>query len=257
IGYVESDLKFKSESPTQGTYVENSVAKIVLKAGSNFEQALEGLEDYERIWVIYQFHKNDNWKPKVNVPRLESEKKGVFATRSPYRPNSIGISCVKLLAIKGRELEIAESDILDSSPILDIKPYINYSDSFLTKQPDWLEKAEEEEFQIFIPEYMQKKIQYLEKVGKLNLRQFIDTQLRFAPLNKDRKRIEILEDTEAGIKAKIGFRTWRLEYNIDQENLKVFMLNLYSAYRKEELKEGEEDPYGDKSIHRKFNKKFG
>ena len=256
IGVVKSDLKFKSESPTQGTYVENSEAKIVLNSGSNLEQALDGLQDYERVWVIYQFHKNENWKPMVNVPRLENEKKGVFATRSPYRPNSIGMTCVKLVGVNGREITIAESDMLDDSPVLDIKPYINYSDSFLTKQPDWLDKAEEDEYQIFIPEYLQKKIQYLEKSAKLNLRQFIDTQLRFKPLNQDRKRIEILDDSESGTKAKISFRTWRFEYNVDRESLKVFMLNLYSGYRKEELKEGEEDPYGDKNIHRKFNKKF-
>jgi len=129
IGIVKSGAVGRYETPHQGILAGNSVSIIELNKNNNFEQALTDLIGFERIWVIYNFHLNTSWKPMVSPPRL-LKKIGVFATRSPHRPNHIGMSCVKLEKIEGLKIYISESDILDGSPVLDIKPYLPYADSF-------------------------------------------------------------------------------------------------------------------------------
>lgn len=255
IGYIKSDLQFKQDSPTQGTRVESSVHCIELDPGFDFEQCLDGLAEFERLWVIYEFHKNGHWKTKVNVPRKE-EKLGVFATRSPYRPNPIGMTCVKLVKIDGRKLYVEESDLIDGSPVLDLKPYIDYSDSFETSYPDWLELAEENLFKITLPEYILKRFEFLKKKGKLNVSQFVKSQLEFEPLNEKKKRVEVLENREDDtVAARIAYRTWRIDFEVNLQTKKLFVTAMNSAYSKEELLD-KEDPYGDKDLHRRFLKNF-
>lgn len=111
--------------------------QIILNPGSNYEQALEDLEGFSRIWVIFLFHRNSSWKPKVLTPRGGS-KRGVFSTRSPHRPNPIGLSCVELLKIEGRSLYVNNNDLLDGTPILDIKPYLPYADAFPDSLTGWI-----------------------------------------------------------------------------------------------------------------------
>ena len=130
IGFLQSELKKRYETPRQGVLAKGSKAIIHLNPKNNFEQAVKDLDGFDRLWIIYQFHLNKNWKPLVTPPRHTRNKVGVFASRAPYRPNQIGLSCVKLDKVDGLKIYISESDILDDSPVLDIKPYLPYSDSF-------------------------------------------------------------------------------------------------------------------------------
>lgn len=113
--------------------------RVVLEPGHNFEQALEDLDGFSKIWLIYWFDRNENWKPKVLPPRGPAVKRGVFATRSPHRPNPIGLSLVDLIEIKGRTLYLGNVDLLDKTPILDIKPYLPYAEAFPEAKAGWLE----------------------------------------------------------------------------------------------------------------------
>ena len=122
-------------------------ACIEFLPGNNFEQALDDIEGMERLWLIYLFHRNQGWKPKVMPPRGD-KKRGLFATRSPHRPNSIGMSCVRLESREGRKLWVSEYDLLDRTPILDVKPYLPYADSFPDAKTGWLEGLEDDEFEI-------------------------------------------------------------------------------------------------------------
>ena len=115
---------------------------IELRPSQHYEMALQDLEGFERIWIIYQFHQNKNWKPLILPPRGTDTKKGVFATRAPYRPNPIGLSCVRLLQISDLKIKIAGADFLDQTPILDIKPYIPEVDSFPESKVGWLTNVE-------------------------------------------------------------------------------------------------------------------
>ncbi|HKI60273.1 MAG TPA: tRNA (N6-threonylcarbamoyladenosine(37)-N6)-methyltransferase TrmO, partial [Mariprofundaceae bacterium] len=94
------------------------------------------------IWVIYWMHLNQGWNPLVIPPRGPKTKRGVLATRAPHRPNSIGLSVVRLLKVEGRELTIAAHDMLDGTPVLDIKPYLPYADALPEATHGWLDEVE-------------------------------------------------------------------------------------------------------------------
>src|SRR6185437_11868823 len=90
---------------------------------------ISGLAGFERIWLLFVFHRSEGWKPLVRPPR-GGGKRGVLATRSPHRPNAIGLSAVELVAVEERALRVRGVDLLDGTPILDIKPYVPYADAF-------------------------------------------------------------------------------------------------------------------------------
>ncbi|MDX8382248.1 MAG: tRNA (N6-threonylcarbamoyladenosine(37)-N6)-methyltransferase TrmO [Ghiorsea sp.] len=141
IGVVCSPYKERFATPRQPAYaVEDKPASITLAAGHNFEQALQDLESFSHIWVIYWMHLNQGWNPLVKPPRDRDNKHGVFATRAPHRPNSIGLSVVPLLSIQGRKLNISNHDMLDGTPVLDIKPYIPESDIMPNANAGWIDK---------------------------------------------------------------------------------------------------------------------
>ena len=125
-------------------------ARIVFEPEYRVAEAVRGLEEFDYIWLIWQFHlaERDEWSPTVRPPRLGGNKRlGVFATRSPFRPNAIGLSSVRLLRIEqGPVLVVSGADLVDGTPIFDIKPYIAYADShpdvrcgFASKAPSRLE----------------------------------------------------------------------------------------------------------------------
>src|ERR1043166_9494910 len=114
IGVIRTPFKEKYAAPRQpGT--ENIIAagKAILNRGLNFEQALDDLGGFEKIWLIYWFDRNSNWKPKVLPPRGSESKRGVFSTRSPHRPNPLGLSLVSLRGISGRNVYFEGADMLD------------------------------------------------------------------------------------------------------------------------------------------------
>lgn len=136
IGYVESPYKEKFAIPRQPGLVPSAKGKIVLEPPYNQSALVKGIEQFSHLWVIFNFHatQQQGWKPLVRPPRLGGNKKiGVLATRSTFRPNPIGMSAVKLDDVTHKnstvELHISSFDLLDKTPILDIKPYIHYSDS--------------------------------------------------------------------------------------------------------------------------------
>ena len=140
IAHIRSDFPTKFGIPRQSGLVEDLTAQIVFTPEYRVPEAVRGLEDFSHIWLIWQFSKavREDWSPTVRPPRLGGNTRmGVFATRSPFRPNAIGLSCVKLLSVEpstpeGPVLTVAGADLMDGTPIFDIKPYISYADC----QPD-------------------------------------------------------------------------------------------------------------------------
>lgn len=136
IAHIESDFSTKFGIPRQAGIVEELVATVVFEPEYRVADALRGLEDFSHIWLIWQFSQavREDWSPTVRPPRLGGNTRlGVFATRSPFRPNALGLSCVKLVSIeqtadKGTVLKVAGADLMDGTPIFDIKPYIPYAD---------------------------------------------------------------------------------------------------------------------------------
>lgn len=137
VARIHNDFKEKFGIPRQSGIASEFVSVIVFEPEYRVREALRGLEGFSHLWLIWNFSKaeRDTWSPTVRPPRLGGNKRmGVFATRSPFRPNPIGLSSVKLLEIKetaedGTVLLVSGADLLDGTPIFDIKPYLAYTDS--------------------------------------------------------------------------------------------------------------------------------
>lgn len=136
IAVMRSDFPTKFGIPRQSGLVKSLRSTIVFEPEYRNPDALRGLEDFSHIWLIWQFSEavRTEWTPTVRPPRLGGNTRmGVFATRSPFRPNSLGLSCVKIIGIEqtaenGTVIHVAGADLMDSTPIFDIKPYIPYGD---------------------------------------------------------------------------------------------------------------------------------
>ncbi len=137
IAHIETDYNEKFGIPRQSGLNNAVVGRIVFEKEYRVTEAFRGLEDFSHIWILWQFSEavRDNWSPTVRPPLLGGNKRmGVFSTRSPFRPNNIGLSAVKLLRIEytkneGPVLIVAGADLMNGTPIYDIKPYLPYADS--------------------------------------------------------------------------------------------------------------------------------
>ena len=137
IAHIQSDFKEKFGIPRQSGISDTLISRIVFTKEYRNDESLRGLDGYSHIWVIWQVSESmrDSWSPTVRPPRLGGNKRmGVFATRSPFRPNPLGLSSLKLVGIEdtredGKVLLVAGADMLDGTPIYDIKPYLAFTDS--------------------------------------------------------------------------------------------------------------------------------
>ena len=137
IARMRSDFSTKFGIPRQSGLVEELRSTIVFEPEYRNADALRGIEDFSHLWIIWQFSEavRTEWSPTVRPPRLGGNTRmGVFATRSPFRPNNLGLSCVRLIGVEhaadnGTVLHVAGADLMDGTPIFDIKPYIPYADA--------------------------------------------------------------------------------------------------------------------------------
>lgn len=145
IGYLRTTQCVKFQAGHQPVAADTSESVVELEKGRDFEQALKDLEGFERVWLIWWFHRNPNWRPQVIPPRGPQRRRGVFATRSPHRPNAVGMTPVQLLGVSGLTLRIGPCDLVDGTPILDIKPYVPAYDSFPGSAAGWIDEVDREE----------------------------------------------------------------------------------------------------------------
>lgn len=141
IGVIRSPHLAPEGTPIQPTYAEYCKGQVVVDPA--FEEALADLDGFERIWLVYWFDRAGPYKPRV-VPYRDTHEHGLFATRSPCRPNPIGMSVVRLLGRKGNVLRIGGIDILDGTPLLDIKPYVPEFDAHPSSKAGWLDERRED-----------------------------------------------------------------------------------------------------------------
>ncbi len=136
IAYIRTDFKEKFGIPRQSGRAPSLTAEIVFLPAFRAEEALRGIEGFSHLWLLFDFSlaHREEWSPTVRPPRLGgNERVGVFASRSPFRPNPVGLSCVRLLGVEKRKEEgcvllVAGADLLDDTPIFDIKPYLPFAD---------------------------------------------------------------------------------------------------------------------------------
>lgn len=138
---MRSPFRELAEAPRQPRAAEGVRGRIELVSGLGLEDAVEDLVGWDYVWILFWFDRAIGWKPKVQPPRSE-RKRGVLATRAPHRPNPIGMSAVKLLSVSGLVLEVEDLDLVDGTPVIDLKPYVPWTDAIPSAKTGWLEPPE-------------------------------------------------------------------------------------------------------------------
>ncbi len=242
IGVISTRFGRKYDAPRQPLQNEETLhhqqdrskqACVRLFPQCNYEQALADVQGFERVWLLYIFHENlsngvAQWKPKVLPPRGRV-KRGVFATRAPYRPNPLGMSVVEVLDVQGLVLRVGNCDLLDGTPIVDIKPYIPQYDSFPASRTGWLEElAAEQQFTLDIaPEVLPMLASALCEHPKME--DTLRRVLQHDPFPHPYRRIRVL--VAGGEEYEYAYQTWRVRYRIDTERRCVFVESLYNAVK--------------------------
>ena len=166
IAHIRSDFTTKFGIPRQSGLVEELEARVVFEPEYRSPDALRGLEGFSHLWLIWEFSqaRRESWSPTVRPPRLGGNQRlGVFATRSPFRPNPIGLSCVRLTGIdlhtpQGPVIRVAGADLMDGTPIYDIKPYLPYADCKPEAAGGFASAPKEATLTVHIPEEFVEKI---------------------------------------------------------------------------------------------------
>lgn len=166
IARMKSDFPTKFGIPRQSGLVEELHSTIIFEPEFRNPDALRGIEEFSHIWLIWQFSEavRQEWSPTVRPPRLGGNTRmGVFATRSPFRPNNLGLSSVKLLGVEhtkefGTVLHVAGADLMDGTPIFDIKPYIPYGDSHPDATGGFTDQAKDFILEVQFPDHLLNKI---------------------------------------------------------------------------------------------------
>jgi tRNA-Thr(GGU) m(6)t(6)A37 methyltransferase TsaA len=253
IGYVRTELATKVEAARQPRAGGGAVGRIELLPARNFEHALSNLAEWQYIWVLFWFDRNEGWRPKVLPPRSRSGRKGVFATRSPHRPNPLGLSAVRLERIDGLTLHVNDVDMLDGTPVLDIKPYVAYTDAIAEAGDGWLTSGDAPrdpiaEFEVVWDAVAAEQAAWVEAQTGLPLRARATATLALGPEPHPYRRIR----REPG-----GFtlcvKEWRLRFGVDGRQVRVTAVE--SGVRKSELARLDEVSAA-LTLHRAFCKQW-
>ncbi len=177
IAHIRSPFPEKFGVPRQSGLVDSLLSQIVFEEEYRNADAVRGLDGFSHIWLIWQFSRavREGWSPTVRPPRLGgNERMGVFATRSPFRPNEIGLSSVKLERIEidpklGPVLHVSGADLMDGTPIFDIKPYLPYCDSHPDAMGGWTNEADNRLLQVDFPAELLEKVPTTQRDGLIGV----------------------------------------------------------------------------------------
>ncbi len=224
IGVIRTPYHSKYAAPRQpGTSTLRTEGVITLNPGSNFEQALKDLKGFGYIWILFWFHENKNWKPLVLPPVSDRIKRGVFATRSPHRPNPIGLSLCKLLEVKGRTIRIENPDMLDGTPILDIKPYLPHAESHPRAKSGWIQGAHERrsgQYRVSFDPTVAKSLSLLPELTRDELDAYVKGTLSRDPFPHAYRRIKLLDDGSL----MIAVKRWRFTYTVSRRLVRIMRM---------------------------------
>ena len=184
IGFLKSAYREKFGVPRQSGLVKEVYSELKLRPDLQPEIALQGLEGYSHIWLQFVFHLNTQarYHAKIHPPRLNGKSVGVFSTRSPHRPNPIGLSVVELVEIKNDILILAGADLVDGTPILDIKPYLPNIENISNARGGWMAQVEAGLIVVtFTPEALEILQKWMDRTGRQELKQVIEELIQQDP----------------------------------------------------------------------------
>lgn len=260
IGVARTPFPDRVSAPRQPAAAEGARGTLELFPGHHYEHALDDLEGWERIWVIFLFHLNPPgvWRPKVLPPRSPGKRRGVFSTRSPHRPNPIGISVLRLEAVEGLTVRVLDVDLIDGTPILDIKPYVPYTDAFPSSRTGWLAPIAPVEggaappdpepgFEVTWSALAAEQAAWLREAHGVDLVTPVDRALSLGPQPHPYRRIR-----REGDGYRLAVKDWRVRFRV--EGRLVTVDRLESGYRPAELATSAEPAV---AIQRAFVARYG
>lgn len=251
IGHMRAAHATKVEAARQPAAAQDAPGVIELLAGQNLEHAIEDLAGWQRIWVIFWFDRNTGWRPKVLPPRSTSGRKGVLATRSPHRPNPLGLSVLRLDRIDGLNLHVRDVDLLDGTPILDIKPYVAYTDAHPESGSGWLQEQDPRPSHLVqFSTGAEEQLAWIATQDTLPLRERIESTLKLGPQPHPYRRIR--QGKDGGM--VLAVQDWRIDFRAVGELIEV--LGLRSGYKASQLEEASDGP-PPLALHRRFRARFG
>jgi tRNA-Thr(GGU) m(6)t(6)A37 methyltransferase TsaA len=229
---VRSPFVEKMQAPRQPNATPSgtqALGRVELEPGRDFEHALEDLETFRYIWLLFWFDRAEGWRPKVLPPRSE-KRRGVFATRSPHRPNPIGMSLVELVRVEGLVLHIKGVDLLEGTPVLDIKPYIPYADSRPDADHGWLETNREDPlaaYEVEFTSHARAELELLRGFG-IDLEGPIREVLAIGPEPHPYRRIK-----KQGDGACLSLKDFRVSFTSDGR--RIVVSGIATGYRPKQL----------------------
>jgi len=247
IGVVRSPYREPAQAPRQPAAARGVEGRIELEPGRGLEFALSDVETWRYLWVLFWFDRAEGWRPKVRPPRSRA-RRGVFATRSPHRPNPIGLSVVELVRLEGLTLHIRDVDMLDGTPVLDLKPYVAYTDAVERAGSGWLEGEARQDpgprWEVSLAPRALEQASFLNERYGIELAVPVATALALGPAPHPYRRIRRYGDCFI-----LAHKEWRARFVVDGTNVTV--LSFATGYRAREISEPAREP------HRGFVEAFG
>jgi tRNA (adenine37-N6)-methyltransferase len=259
IGVVHSPWLDKRSAPRQPAEARDACGRIELFPRAELQDALSDLDAWTHIWVLFWFHLNSDWHAKVQPPRSQ-KKRGVFATRSPYRPNPLGMSVLRLDRVEGCVLYVRDLDIVDQTPVLDLKPYVAYTDAVSSASAGWLDDAPAADviadtgprFAVDFVERAAEQLEWLRPRAALDLEALARSVLCAGPAPHAYRRIRVCEGY-----SQLAVKDFRLRFRVVEQCIQVFEIG--TGYRASVLSDPsaearEQTPL---SVHREFVARWG
>ncbi len=253
IGVMRTAHANKVDAPRQPAAARDTPGVIHLRADLNLQHAIEDLSGWERIWVVFWFDRNRGWRPKVLPPRSTAGRKGVLATRAPHRPNPIGLSALRLVRVEGLLLHVLDVDLLDGTPILDIKPYVAYTDAFPDSGSGWLAPGAADPraaWSVGFEPGAEAQLAWLAQRMALPLRDRIVATLSLGPEPHPYRRIRRSRDGSL----QLAVQDWRVTFSVGDQ--RVTVLEVRSGYRASQLKKESSVPADTVALHREYARRF-
>jgi tRNA-Thr(GGU) m(6)t(6)A37 methyltransferase TsaA len=237
IAFVHSPFKDRFAVPRQPGLAESANGYLQFLKTENLKVALKGLEGFSHLWIVFVFHDHgsESWKPSVRPPRLGGNKKvGVLATRSPHRPNPIGISCVEVEKIEleaqnGPQIYVRGLDLIDGTPVLDVKPYLPYADSFPNASSGWASE-EIKRYEVHWDRSAYESLMSLAPSNFETLKSMIEDVLCLDPRPAFQKRKHPVETEDSkGLSYGFDLEGLDVKYQLNQGTFLITEILIYSS----------------------------
>ncbi len=260
IGFARTPFADKVSAPRQPRVA--SGIRGTLEISPDLVDGLSDLEGFERIWVIFGFHLSEGHTRLKVLPPRSSGKRGVFSTRSPHRPNPIGLSVLRLERIEGSVLHVLDVDLLDDTPIYDIKPYLAYTDAFPGARAGWLDELPSERpgpgpsdeatpadprpsWEVSFTEEAEEACTFIEKLTGFSLRARAVEVLALGPQPHAYRRIR-----REGDGLVLAAKEWRARFSV--RGRAILVETIRSGYRPSQIFSGDSRL----DVHRRFVERF-